>query len=181
MQDSAEYRIVDRKKFAVVLVVLLSIFSVGVWVSLDRLAEYAEQLEELAVTEPLEAAASLTQLLRYLAILTGIVLSSLATLIIRQGWRGWRTASMPPKGSWILKGRRIWTGESAVRIAKFTIAVGALLGALGVASSLILWTLGDTVLDQTSKGAYIRSHKVNEFACSDPSNESIHPTSVTPA
>ena len=34
MQDSAEYRVVDRKKFAVILVVLLSIVSVGVWVSL---------------------------------------------------------------------------------------------------------------------------------------------------
>jgi len=162
MQDSAEYRVIDRKKFAVIMVVLLSIVVVGVWVSLDRLAEYAEKMEALAAAEPLEAAASLTQLARTLAILNGIVLSSLATLIIWHGRRGWRTASVPPKGSWILEGQPTWTGESAVRIAQATIVIGALLVVLAVASSLILWNLGDTFIDQTSKGAYIRSHEVNE-------------------
>jgi hypothetical protein len=52
---------------------------------------------------------------------------------------------MPPKGSWILEGQRIWTGESAVRVAQFTIVVGALLAVLAVVSSLILWSLGDTL------------------------------------
>ena len=160
MQDSAEYRVIDRKKFAVIMVVLLSIVAVGVWVSLDRLAQYAAQMEALAAAEPLEAAATLTQLARTLAILNGIVLSSLATLIIWHGRRGWRTASMPPKGSWILEGQPTWTGESAVRIAQFTIVIGALLVVLAVAGSLILWSLGDTL--QTSKGAYIPSHDANE-------------------
>ncbi len=145
MQDSAEYRVMDRKKFAVIVAVLLSVVAVGVWVGLDRLAEYAGQLEELAAAEPLEAAATLTQLLRTLAVLSGIVLSLLAILVIWHGCRGWRTASMPPKGSWILEGQRTWTGESAVRIAQFTITVGALLGVLAVVGSLILWSLGDTL------------------------------------
>jgi len=131
------------------MAVLLGVVAIGVWVSLDRLAEYAEQLEELAAAEPLEAAATLTQLLRTLAILNGMVLSSLAILIIWHGWRGWRTASMPPKGSWILEGQRTWTGRSAVRIVQFTITVGALLGVLAVVSSLILWNLGDTLSDRT--------------------------------
>lgn len=179
MQDSTQYRVIDRKKFAVVMVVLLSIVAVGVWVSLDHLAEYAEQLENLAATETAEAAATLTQLLRTVAILNGVVLSSLAILISWHGRRGWRAESMPPKGSWILEGQRTWTGESAVRIAKFTIAVGALLGVLGVTSSLVLWSLGDTVLGQTSKGAYIRGHEANELSCSDASSESIHVPSVT--
>jgi len=163
MQDSAEYRVIDRKKFAVVMAVLLSVVAVGVWVSLDHLAEYAEKLEELAAAEPLEAAATLTRLMRTLAILNGIVLSLLAILIIWHGWRGWRTASMPPKGSWILAGQRTWTGKSAMRIAQFTITVGALLGVLALVSSLILWSLGDTLRDQTWKGAYIRGHEVKEF------------------
>ena len=141
--DLSAYRIIDRKKFVVAMTALLSVFAVGVWVSLDSLAEYAEQLEELAASEPLEAAATLTQLLHSLAILNGIVLSSLAILIIWHGWKGWRTASMPPKGTWILEGQRTWTGESAKRVAQFTITVGALLGVLAVVSSLILWGLGD--------------------------------------
>jgi uncharacterized membrane protein (DUF485 family) len=149
MQNSAEYRVIDRKTFAVVMAVLLSVVAISVWVGLDRLAGYAKQLQELAATEPLKAAATFTQLLRTLAILNGIVLSLLTILIIWHGWRGWRTASMPPKGSWILEGQRTWTGESAVRIAQFTITVGALLGVLAVVSSLILWSLGDTLRDQT--------------------------------
>jgi hypothetical protein len=78
-----------------------------------------------------------------LAVLNGILLAVLAVLIIWHGFRGLRTASMPPKGSWILEGQRIWTGQSAVRIAKFMITVGALLVALAVISSLILWRIGD--------------------------------------
>ena len=163
MQDSAEYRVIDRKKFAVIMAVLLSVVAVGVWFRLDRLAEYAEHLEELAASEPVEAAAILTQLLRTLAILNGIVVSLLAMLIILHGWRAWRTASMPPRGSWILAGQRTWTGESAMRIAQFTMTMGALLGVLAVVSSLILGRLGDTLGEQTRRGAYVRGHEVSEF------------------
>ncbi len=141
MQDPAQYKVLDRKKFAVVMVVLLSIVAVGVWVALDHFAKYAEQLQELAANDPAEAAATATQLLRTLAISNGLVLGSLSILIIWHGWRGWRAESMPPTGFWILEGQRTWAGEPAVRIAKFTIVVGVLLGVLAVASSLILWNL----------------------------------------
>ncbi|MBT8146294.1 MAG: hypothetical protein KJN90_05530 [Gammaproteobacteria bacterium] len=164
MHNSANYRIIDRRIFAAVMLVLLSVVAVGVWNSLDLLAEYVEQVEELADTEPLEAAAEIKQLLRTLAIVNGMVLAALTILIIWQGLAGWRTASMPPKGSWILHGQRTWTGESAVRIAKFTITVGAILGVLAVVSSWILWNLGDTLVEQNSEGAYIRDLEMNEFA-----------------
>ena len=143
MQDSNGYRVIARRKFAVVMVVVLSIGAVGVWFSLDRFAEYSKQLEGLAAAEPAEAAAAVTQLMQVLAIVNGFVLSSLAVLVMWHGWRGWRTGSMPPKGSSILEGQRIWTGKPAVRIARFTMTVGGLLGALAVISSVILWGLGD--------------------------------------
>lgn len=180
MQDSSQYRVVDRKKFAVVMVVLLSLVAVGVWVSLDHFAQYAEQLERLTVTDPAGAAAIATQLMRTLAILNGLVLGSLTIIIIWRGWSGWRAESMPPTGSWILDGQRTWTGESAVRIAKFTIVVGALLGVLAVASSLILWSLGDTVVDTVSKGASIHGYQMSELALGDTSNELIQVPVVTP-
>jgi hypothetical protein len=181
MQNSGNYKVFSRKKFAIIMVILVSIVAVGVWVSLDRLAEYGDELEELAVTEPLEAAATLKMLTRTFAILNGMVLSSLAVLIIWHGWSGWRSESMPPKGSWILEGQRTWTGESAVRIAKFNVVAGVLLGVLGVASSLILWGLGDTGEDQTSKGACIHGHEMNQFAFRNASNDSTHVASVKPA
>ena len=145
MQDSSKYKVIGRRKFALIMAVLLSILTAGVWLGLDRIAEYAKHLEELAVAEPIEAAATITQLMRTLAILNGIVLSLLAILIVWHGWRGLRTASMPPEGSWIVEGKRTWSGEPAVRIARFTVTAGALLGVLAVASSVILWRLGDTL------------------------------------
>jgi hypothetical protein len=145
VHDSGEYRVFDRKKFALIMALLLSVAAVGVWYSLARVAEYMEHLEELAAAEPLEAAAALMQLMRTLAIANGVVLSLLSLLIIWHGWRGWQTESMPPKGSWILEGQRTWSGESAVRIARFTVTVGVLLGGLAVGSSLVLWNLGDTL------------------------------------
>jgi hypothetical protein len=137
------YRIFDRKKFVVIMAVLLSVVAVGVWVGLDRLADYAKQLEEITATDPAKGASIVTQKLRWLAVLNGILLTSLAILITWHGLKGLRTASMPPKGSWILEGQRVWTGQSAVRIAKFTITVGALLLVLALVSSLILWRIGD--------------------------------------
>ena len=59
--------------------------------------------------------------------------------------------------------------------------VGALLGALGIASSLILWMLGDTAVDRASQHAYFRCHEMHEVACRDVSHESIHAASFTPA
>lgn len=172
MQESAQYRVMDRKRFAVVMVVLVSILAVGVWLSLDRIAEYAEQLEDLAVTDPTGAAATTTQLMRILAILNGLVLGSLTIIIIWHGWTGWRAEAMPPPGSWILAGQRTWTGESAVRIAKFKIVVGALLGVLAVASSLILWSLGEWVVDAASKGACMHGPEMTEKAHGDANDRS---------
>ena len=143
--DMSTYRVFDRKKYAVIMAILLSVVAVGVWVGMDRVAEYAKQLEELAATDPTEAAATLTQLLQTLAILNAIVMSSLAIGVIWRAWRGWQTASMPPRGSWILEGQRTWTGEPAIRVAKFTIAVGLLLWGLAVVGSLVLWSLGDSL------------------------------------
>ena len=59
-------------------------------------------------TDPHAPAAAISRLVRMLAIVNGIVLSSLAALLIRYGWKGLRTASMPPKGAWILEGQRSW-------------------------------------------------------------------------
>ena len=97
--DLSAYRIFDRKKFVVIMAVLLGVVAVGVWVGLDRLAEYVKQLEELTATDPAKAAAIITQQPRMLAVLNGILLAVLAALIIWHGLRGLRTASMPPKGS----------------------------------------------------------------------------------
>ena len=142
MQESGNYRVIDRRIFAIIMVALLGVISVAAWLGLDRIADYFEQLERLAGTDPHAATAAISRLVRTLAIVNGIVLSSLAALLIRYGWKGLRTASMPPKGAWILEGQRSWSGEAAVRIARFMMAVGGLLGILAAASSLILWNLG---------------------------------------
>jgi hypothetical protein len=143
MRDASDYRVTSRKTFVIVMVIRLIPFSVGVWIGLDHLAEYGERENELAAEGPVEAGAILSRLSRTLAILNVIVLSSLAMLIIWHGSRWWRTAMMPPKGAWILEGQRTWSGDPAVRIAKFTVLAGVMLAVLGVAGSVVLWDLGD--------------------------------------
>lgn len=141
--DSSAYRIFGRKKFVAIMAVLLSVVAVGVWIGLDRLADYMKQLEEITAVDPAKGASIVTQQLRMLAVLNGILLAAMAGLITWHGLKGLRTASMPPKGSWILEGQRIWTGQSASRIAKFTITVGAVLMVLAFISSLMLWRMAD--------------------------------------
>jgi hypothetical protein len=60
--------------------------------------------------------------------------------------------------------KRRWSARCATLDQQQAISVNAvimviLLGVLCVASSLILWRLGDTGDDQISKSAYIRDHK----------------------
>ncbi|AGA91630.1 hypothetical protein Thimo_2938 [Thioflavicoccus mobilis 8321] len=149
MGRSAEYKVLSRKTFTVTLAILLSLVAVITRVGLDQLAAYEEQLERLAAAKPVAAAEILSRLLRAFVVLNGAVLAGLTTWIIWHGWRGWRTESMPPKGSWIIEGQRTWTGRAAVRIARFIIAMGGLLGVLAVASSVILWRLADSLGHQT--------------------------------
>ena len=96
MKNSINYRVIGRREFAVVMAILLSVVAVGIWVSLDHVAEYKEEIEKLAITEPLAAAALMKQLVQAFAILNGTVLSLFAMLVVRHGLAGWRTASMPP-------------------------------------------------------------------------------------
>ena len=142
-QDLRSYRVFSRKKFALIMAVIMGVVAVGVWIGLDHLAAYARELDELVVADPEKGAEIVRQQLRRLAILNGMFLTALAGLIIRHGSRGLQTASMPPKGSWVLEGQRIWTGLPATRIARFTIAVGAILLVLALASSLVLWRIAE--------------------------------------
>jgi hypothetical protein len=147
MKEPTEYRVIARSKFAAAMVIPLGLVAVGVWAGLDFAAQYMDRVAELVEAEPQRAAATLTQLVRLLAVANGLVLFSLATLIIWHGRKGWRTAAMPPKGSWVLEGQRVWQGEAALRIARFTMIVGVMLAVLAVVSSLVLWGVGDTLAD----------------------------------
>ncbi len=149
MQESAQYRVIDRKRFVLVMVVILSVIAPVAWIGLDHFADYTQRLQNLAETDPAKAAAAATQLVRKLAVINALLMCSLTAIIIWYGLRSWRAKSMPPPGSWILEGQRTWSGESAVRIAKFAIAVGALLGILAVAGSAILWSLSATFANAT--------------------------------
>ena len=146
----------SRKKFAVVMIVLLGVAAIAVWIGLDYVAGYVGQMEEPAAADPAAATAATSKLMRIVAIANGVVLSAFALLIVWHGRRGLRSESMPPTGSWILQGQRTWSGKPAVRIAKFTIAVGVILGVLGIASSSVLWSLGESVMDRAAKGTYTR-------------------------
>lgn len=127
------------------MVILVSLVAVGVWIGLDYLSAYFETLQERATAAPLEAAADITRLIRILAAVNAAVLTLFAALIIRHGWRGWSTASMPPSGSRILEGQRTWSGEPARRVARFTIIVGVLLAVLAVSSTALFWGMSDTI------------------------------------
>ena len=59
MHDSAEDRVNERNKFAVIVAVLLSAVAVGAWFGLDLLKDDAQRLEELAAAEPPDGAAGL--------------------------------------------------------------------------------------------------------------------------
>ena len=146
MVDLTKYRVLNRKQAAALIVVVVVVGALILWYGTGWVDGFSERMSELIAADPDKAAAELAKQLRIVSVLNGIFSFALALFMSWYGFRGIRTESMPPVGSWVMEGqRRIRTGPGAVMISKVMVAAGVLVALLGVASSLVLWQLADKV------------------------------------
>lgn len=133
-----DYREIDPRDKRIWLIAF-GVLAVGLallWGLNTVVQNHAAELQTLADSDPAgarrQAAATLRAVLSVITLLNVLVAAFLAW----QGVRSLSTGRSPPPGSWIIRGRPVYTGRTAVRVG------GILIGAavvLAVATVVMLW------------------------------------------
>ncbi|MDH3290531.1 MAG: hypothetical protein OEO20_04315 [Gemmatimonadota bacterium] len=133
-----DYREIDPRDKRIWLIVfgVLGVGLAALWGLNAIVQDHAAELQSLAESDPdaarRQAAASLRAVLSVITLLNVLVAAFLAW----QGMRSLSTGRSPPPGSWIIRGRPVYTGRTAIRVGRILIAAAILLA---VATLVMLW------------------------------------------
>jgi hypothetical protein len=141
MGRSSTYRRLTRTQAAAILAALAGLGALAIWAATQWADVYAVRISDLASASPEQAAEVLGRHLRVLAALNALVGWVIAAYVAWYGYRGLRTAALPPPGAWILEGQRVHEGSAAVRRAKLLMLLGGAIALLSAGMSLTLWRL----------------------------------------
>ncbi len=135
-----DYRVVDPRdwRVRVIAIVALAAIAALAWVIGGAVQRHVAELQALAASDPHAAARRAAVTLR---VLLALGIAGNAAVAAYVAWIGIRVVSsdrLPPPGSWIIKGRRVYTGKYAGRIGRLFIALALVL----VAASLALFWIG---------------------------------------
>jgi hypothetical protein len=144
------YRVLSRKQAAGVVAVVAVGGAFVAWLGTEWMAAFSQRMTELAARDPVRAAAEMRAQMRIFAVVNGTVLCALAAFLCWYGVRGIRTKSMPPAGAWVLRERMARTGTKAVRLSQAMVATGVVLVFLAIASSLVIWRIGDQLAQDSA-------------------------------
>lgn len=141
MQD--DYRVVDPRDWRVrlALLVALGVVAVSFWALGLVIRDHVATLQAVAATDPGNAARRAASSLRTLITLMAGGNAVLAAYLVWQGLRVLGSGQVPPPGSWIVKGRKVYSGPSARRIGRLLLALAALVGGASVALLWLGWRL----------------------------------------
>ncbi len=111
------------------------------WGLNEVVQSHAAELQNLAESDPdgarRQAAASLRTVLSVITLLNVLVAAFLAW----QGVRSLTTGRSPPPGSWVIRGRPVYAGRTALRVGRILIAAAVLLAAATVVMLWLGWRL----------------------------------------
>ncbi len=138
-----EYREIDPrdKRTWVIAFAILVVGLALLWGLNEVVQSHTAELQSLAESDPdgarRQAAASLRTVLSVITLLNVLVAAFLAW----QGVRSLSSGRSPPPGSWIIRGRPVYSGRTAVRVGRVLIAAALLLAAATVVMLWLGWRL----------------------------------------
>ncbi len=144
--EALDYRVIARPRAAAIIAAVAAMGALAVWLGAGWTETYAERMGALFDRDPDQARAALVRDVRIIAVVTAALMLVLAAWLCRYGIKGVRTRAMPPAGSWIVDGQRIWTGDAAVLRAKVMLAASGILLLLGLVAAAMMWRLPDVLL-----------------------------------
>lgn len=138
-----EYRVIDprdwrvRAAFLVGLVLLVTVL----WALGLTIRSHVATLQAVAATDPGDAARRAAQSLRTLFTLMAGGNVVVAAYLAWQGVRVTGSGQVPPPGSWVFKGRRVYAGRFAPRIGRLFVALALLLVGASAGVLWLVWRL----------------------------------------
>jgi hypothetical protein len=141
MYDLTGYRVIEKKKAVALVAIGFCVGALIIWIGMGWVDAFSERMSDLVRAAPEKASAQLAKYLRIGAVLNSLLIIGVAFFASWYGFRGIRTESMPPVGSWIVEGQRVHKGPKAIMISKLMVAVSVLMALLAVAGAFILWRL----------------------------------------
>ena len=137
--DGQQYRIVTRGKAAALLAAVAIVGGLLLWFALGWVEAAAERTLRLIQSSPRGGAAEMASQLRLIGIVNGLVLCSFAAYLGWFAYRGIKTASVPPVGSWVLRGRKILSGRKAVLAGRWLLGLAGVLAVAALGLGLAAW------------------------------------------
>ena len=135
------HRVIRKREMVRILLLIFGIATVGGLFLLQLAQSYLATINELAQSNPAQAAQRIGWLLGI--VLMGMVVFALAAggTVIWYGARALRSECFPPPGSWVIEGRQIHTGAKARRLGKVHILLGAVMASTSCIAVYIGWKL----------------------------------------
>lgn len=138
-----DYRVIDPRdwRVRVTFVFALAVLAVLLWALSLAIRGHVATLQAVAATDPGDAARRAAYSLRTLFTLMAGGNVVVAAYLAWQGVRVIGSRQVPPPGSWILKGRRVYTGRFAPRIGRLFLALAVLLVGASLGLLWLAWRL----------------------------------------
>ena len=140
------HRVVSRRAAALGLAITAGCLVLMAWGGLVWSETYLERMAALVASDPEQARLRVARDLRLFAVFQGLTLWGAAALLVRYGYRGLRTASMPPPGAWVLEGQRVLTGPRAVVAAKVLCLLAGVVALLALVVGALIWRIAGGAL-----------------------------------
>ena len=137
------YRVIDPRDWRVRVAFLAALGALAVlfWALSLAIRSHVAALQAVAAIDPDDAARRAASSLRTLFTLMVSGNTMVAAYVAWQGVRVISSGQLPPPGSWIIKGRPVYTGRFARRIGQLFVALAVLLVGASVAMLWFGWSL----------------------------------------
>jgi hypothetical protein len=138
-----DYRVIDPRdwRVRVALLLALGVLAALCWALSLTIRQHVATLQAVAATDPGDAARRAASSLRTLFTLMAGGNVAVAAYLAWQGVRVIASGQVPPPGSWVFKGRRVYAGRFAPRIGRLFLALAVLLLGASVGLLWLVWRL----------------------------------------
>lgn len=138
---STKHRIVSKRQLVRWSMLIVGTVMLCSLLMIWFVSEYVNSLEELAQSQPAEAAQRIFFVTQIALVTTVVFAVAVGSYVAWYGIRAVRSECFPPPGSWIVEGRPLQTGARARRLGWTQIVLGILMAGVACAAVYRTWSL----------------------------------------
>jgi multisubunit Na+/H+ antiporter MnhB subunit len=138
--DSTKYQTVSKRQFMRWLLLIVGVMLLASLLVIWFVSGYLDSLEELAESQPVEAAERMWLVVRVALVAIVVFAVAVGSYFVWYGHRTVRSEHFPPPGSWLVEGQTVQTGTRARRLGWAQIVLGIFVAVMACAAAYRTWT-----------------------------------------